>query len=187
MHNFKKLGALTCAVLALCAITAVSASAAAFTYSATGTIVGKALTGQTFTFSAGQLKCLGAETTGAIVSTNSQELHLTVSYKSCTALGFAGVDVSPMTYVLTANGEVHIKGAMTTNVTGAACHLTVDPQTRKSVTYTNNFARLKVAFNLTGLVYTSTGGLCGAGGANGTLTGEIELERVGGGTISHDP
>ena len=190
----KKSTLLIAVVAALSAISVASASAAALTYSATGTLAGKSLTGQTLTTSAGQVKCLGAQTTGSITSTNSSEQHITVNYKSCTALGFVDVDVSPATYLLTASGTAHLQGPITINVTSVACHLTVSAQELKPISYVNGTSgeppkhtgRVKVTTNASGVSYTSTGGLCGASGSNGTFTGTSELERLGGGSITFD-
>ena len=187
MHSFKRLGVLAVLAFALSATVAASASAAAFTYSATGSLSGKALETQVFTTAAGQLKCNVAETSGTISSTDFSQQHYTVNYKNCTAFGFASVHVSPATYQFTANGTLHVKNTITINVTFGGCHQTVGPQTVGSLNYANNGGKLKVTFNLSGITYTTTGGLCGASGSNGTFTGANEIERVGGGSISHDP
>jgi len=189
MSSFKKLGVLV-AILALSAVGAANASAATFTSSATGTLAGKALNTQVFTTDSGQVKCSTANTSGSIVSTASAEQHVTVEYKNCTAFGFASVDVSPATYLFTATGVAHLKNTVTINVTLAGCHQTIEPQNSLgTITYTNLAGgKLGVDANVTGIVYYGTGGLCGSSTpkTNGTYTGNNEVERVGGGSISRD-
>jgi len=187
MSSFKELGVLT-AILALSAIGATNSSAATFTYSASGTLLGKALGTQIFTTKSGQVKCTTAETFGNISSTDFSEQHVTVNYKNCTAFGFANVDISPATYVLTASGSVHLKEAITINVTLAGCHQTVlGGQTLSGITYKNNSGRLIVEAN-SGIKYKGTGGFCGSTTeqTNGTYVGNNEVERTGGGSVSWD-
>jgi hypothetical protein len=189
MRSLKKLSVLAIAVFAFSAIGVASASAAQFTASATGEITGKALETQVFTTNGGEVRCNNIDVTGKIEKTASPEQHTTITYTNCTAFGIATVHISPATYLFTANGEVHIKNTIKITVTGGIfgeCTITVAPQTVKSVSYTNNAGKIKVTPNVTGIVYTSTGGVCGSSGANGTYKGAAETERVGGGTISWD-
>jgi len=186
MSSFKKLGVLV-AILALSAIGAANASAATFTESATGTLTGKSLNAQVFATNSGQVKCT-AHISGSIVSTATTEQHVTVEYKGCTAFGFASVDVSPATYLVIANGTVHVRNTVTNNVTLAGCHQTVEPQgPLGTITYTNLAGgKLGVDANVTGIAYKGTGSLCGDATTktNGTYTGNSEVERVGGGSLS---
>jgi len=187
MSSFKKLGVLV-AILALSAIGAATASAASFTYSATGSLSGKATTTQTLTTNSGQLKCTVASTTGSIVSTSLSEIHVTVQYSGCTAFGFASVDISPAKYTFTANGTADLKSSITFNVTLAGCHMTITPGSHELVSYTNSSGKLLLFLKLSRLRYHGTGGLCGSSTeqTNGTYEGKIEIERVGGGSISWD-
>ncbi|HKO37481.1 MAG TPA: hypothetical protein VJU14_03845 [Solirubrobacterales bacterium] len=184
MRRFKKFGVLTVAVLALSAIGAANASAAQFTASATGTLSGKATSTHVFTTNGGQVKCTALAISGTIKSVASEEQTVEVKYSGCTAFGFATVHLTSAVYNYTVSGQVHIEKTITITVTGAGCSQTVAPQTVSSVGYANNAGKLKVTPNITGIIYTSTGGLCGSSGANGTTTGTMEWERVGGGTLS---
>jgi hypothetical protein len=189
MRSMKKLGVLV-AVFALCAIGAANASAATFTASATGSIVGKATATQEFTINAGTVRCSTAESSGTIVSTASPEQTVTVTYKKCTAFsGFVPVHDIHASYNFTADGSVHIEKTITITVTApfGTCHVTVEPQTVSSVAYANLAGgKMSVTPNVTGIKYSTTGGTCGSGGTNGTYKGANEVERVGGGSISWD-
>ncbi|HKO37826.1 MAG TPA: hypothetical protein VJU14_05605 [Solirubrobacterales bacterium] len=185
MRSMKKLGVLV-AVFALCAIGAANASAAQFTASATGSLTGKATATQVFTTNGGQVKCTAAATSGEIKSVASEEQTVEVKYSSCTAFGFATVHITPAFYNFTASGQVHIEKTITITVTGAGCSQSVAPQTVGTVSFATNGTKVKVTPNVSGITYTSTGGLCGAGGANGTYTGTNEVERVGGGSLAFD-
>jgi len=186
MHKLKKLGVVI-AVFALSAIGAASASAAQFTASATGSITGKATATQVFTTNGGQVKCSVAASSGTIKSTATAEQTVEVKVSGCTAFGFVNTHVTPIQVNFTASGEVHLENTVTITPTGAGCTQSVAPQTVKSTGYSNNAGKVKVTPNVTGITYTSTGGLCGSSGANGTLTGTNEVERVGGGSVSFDP
>ncbi|HKO37825.1 MAG TPA: hypothetical protein VJU14_05600 [Solirubrobacterales bacterium] len=187
----KKLGVLV-AVFALCAIGAANASAAQFTASATGSLTGSVVAGaegvQVFTTSGGQVKCTAAATTGEIKSVASEEQTVEVKYSGCTAFGFATVHITPAFYNFTANGLVHIEKSIVITVTGAGCSQTVHPQTVGTVTFiTEANGHMRVTPHVKTIAYTSTGGLCGAAGNNGTYTGDSTVTRVGGGTLSFHP
>ncbi|HKO39333.1 MAG TPA: hypothetical protein VJU14_13295 [Solirubrobacterales bacterium] len=186
MHKFKKLGVLI-AVFALSAIGAANASAAQFTASGTGTVSGKATATQVFTTNGGQVKCTIAATTGTISSTATAEQTVEVKGSSCTAFGFATVHLTPAQLNFTASGQVHLENTVTITVTGAGCSQSIAPQTVSSAGFATNGSKVKVTPNVSGITYTSTGGLCGSSGANGTLTGTSEVERVGGGSLAFDP
>jgi hypothetical protein len=185
MRTFKKLGLLAVVICALSAPGTASAQST-FTASGTGNVFGKALTTQTFTVNGGQIECTTAETFGPIEAVASTKQHLTVAYRGCTAFGLANVDISPATYLFTASGQVHLLNTVTINVTSAGCSIDIGPQAVGSISYSNNSGKLKLTPNLTGITYTSTGGTCGASGSNGTFTGNSEIERLGGGTLTYD-
>ncbi|HKO39341.1 MAG TPA: hypothetical protein VJU14_13335 [Solirubrobacterales bacterium] len=187
MRSFKKFGVLV-GVLALSAIGAANASAAQFTYSATGTLSGKATSTQVFTTNGGQIKCTTAAVSGTIKSIATEEQTVEVKYSGCTAFGFVNTHITPAQYNVTASGEVHPENTTTVTPTGAGCSITVGPQTiTKIVTSNTGFWIFKWTKQIHSMVYSSTGGLCGASGSNGTYTGTIEVERVGGGSASFDP
>jgi hypothetical protein len=189
MRSLKKFGVLVAAMFAFSAIGVASASAAQFTASATGEITGKALETQVFTTSGGEVRCSSIDVTGKIEKTASPEQHLSITYTGCTAFGFP-VHITVATYLFTANNTVHVNNNIVLTVTGGIfgeCTITVPKQgPLGTVTYTNNAGKIKVTPNVTGIKYTSTGGICGASGENGTYKGASESERVGGGTISWD-
>jgi hypothetical protein len=191
MRTMKKFGVLAVAVFALSVIGVANASAAQFTASATGELAGEALETQVFTTNGGTVECTTAATTGSIVATASTEQEVTVNYSGCKAFGIANVDISPATYLFTANGEVHIKEAVTITVTktllSGECTVTVPAQTVGTVDFATNGNNIKVTPTVTGIKYTSSGAPCGTSGENGTYTGPNEVHRVGGGTLSFDP
>lgn len=188
MRSFKKLGILV-AVFALCAIGAANASAAEFTASATGSITGEALETQVFTTSGGTVECDTAVTSGTISSTAATSQHVTVEYDSCSAFFFP-VHISPATYNFTANGETHIEKAISITVTGGIfgeCTITVPKQSVTSVDFANSgTSNVKVTPTVTGIDYTSTGGICGSSGSEGTYSGANEVSRAEGGTLRFD-
>jgi hypothetical protein len=189
MRTLKTVSAIAAIGFALSGIAAVNASASQFTSSATGEITGKALETQVFTTSAGEIRCSAGHIRGGLSSLNFQELHVTVEYTSCSAFGFPIDITAKATFGWTANGKKHIKGSFGITVTGGIfgeCTITFGSQEVGTVSYANNAGKIKVTPNITGLKYTSTGGICGASGSNGTYKGASEIERVGGGSISWD-
>jgi len=188
MRSMKKLGVLV-AVFALCAIGAANASAAPqFTASATGELTGKALETQKFKTNGGTVECKKIDVVATIPAIASPEQHVTIKYTECSAFGFP-VDDIHATYLFTADGSVHVVEEISITVTGGIfgeCTVKVPKQTDKSVTYDSVSGKIKVTPNVTGIKYTSSGGICGSSGENGTYTGASEIERVGGGTISWD-
>jgi hypothetical protein len=191
MRSMKKLGVLV-AVLALSAIGAANASAASFTASATGSLSGANTEDNVFTTNGGQVICKNAATSGTIAKTTDTQQHVTVKYSTCTAFGFANVDISDATYLFTAGTgkNVHVQNTITITPTffgSSICTVTVGPQTVGTVDYSNASAStVKVTPTVTGITYTSTGGACGDSGANGTYTGASVVGRVGGGTVQYD-
>ena len=187
MRTFRKFG--IAAVLAFCVFGAAQASASTFTASATGSLSGEATTTQTFTTDAGQIKCTTVEVTGTISSVATESQTETLTFKNCTAFGFVSVDFPPLQFQVTSNGTAHITNTVTIVVTGAACHKTYASQTSLgTVTFTNVAGGKTIAhYNLTGITYTGTGGVCGTFGTNGTYSGSQQIGRVGGGSVSRDP
>ncbi|HKO37479.1 MAG TPA: hypothetical protein VJU14_03835 [Solirubrobacterales bacterium] len=188
MRTYKKLGVLALSVLALGAIGAGNASAAQFTASAAGSLTGSATAAQVFTTNWVTIKCVAAETSGAIGSTSATELHVTVLYKECRLGQFPELlHVSPATYVFTANGEAHLKSPVTFTFTLGLCQLTIPAQSIKTFGFATSGSKLKVTPTVSTLKVTATGGGCGASTSFGSYTGPSEIERVGGGSVSFDP
>jgi hypothetical protein len=190
MKRFAKTLGVTCAALALSAITAAGASAH-FTASATGLLTGVATSVQVFKPSASgsqSVTCNKAHTTGTITFTAASSLHVTVAYSECTAhtaIGTFAANVSSATYNLTTNGEIHILNTITINIPALGCKTSVGPQTVSGVSYHNKTGRIEKTNSITGIASTSDG-LCPSG-TTGTFTGSGLIERISGGTLSHHP
>ncbi|HKO38803.1 MAG TPA: hypothetical protein VJU14_10585 [Solirubrobacterales bacterium] len=187
MPSFKKFGLFAAAVFALSAIGAANASAAQFTASATGTLSGKATATQVFTTNGGQVKCTTAASSGEIKSTASAEQTVEVKYSGCTAFGFVNTHITPAQYNFTASGQAHVENTITITPTGAGCSITIHPQTDTITKFTSIFPVVIYHTQKHLIAYTSSGGLCGSSGNNGTFTGTGEWSRVGGGSLSYDP
>jgi hypothetical protein len=190
MLDMKKLYVCVIAT-ALCAIGTGSASAAQFTSSATGSFGGHALENQVLTTNAGEVVCTGATSAGPLQNLADTQIHETRTYTGCKAFSVATVHTSPVTLTLTADGTVHVVNPITITPTlfgVSACTITIPAQTWTGIAYSNVGANnIKVTPMVTGIVYISTGGPCGASGSNGTLRGASELNRIGGGTLRFDP
>jgi hypothetical protein len=191
MRSMKKLGALAAAVLALSTIGAANVSAAQFTASTTGSLTGKALATQVFTINGGTVECSAAASSGTIEKIADTRQHVTVKYSGCSGFGVPTVDISDATYLFTSNGTEHIQNTITIEPTvfqTALCTVTVKPQSVGTIDFENSGANnVKVTPTVTGIVYESTGGICGSGGSNGTYKGANEISRVGGGALRFDP
>jgi hypothetical protein len=196
MRKLKVFGVLAIAVFALTAIAAANASAAPkfTTTAAGGTLTGAKTTNQVFKINGGTTTCTGAATDGTIAASGSTTQEVTVTYSGCTAFGFVNTDISPATYLFSANGEVAIKNTITITPTGAGCTVTVGEtsnQNLKSVSFdtgvvSGGFTGIEETSAVSGITYTSTGGLCGSSGTNGTYTGNSFLHGPTGVTISWD-
>lgn len=176
----------------LCAAPGAAASAAQFTYSETGKLVGDQTSNQIFTPAAGgpSVVCQTAHTAGAIEATAAETQAVTVEYSMCTipALFGAAVDSFTATYELRADGTVAIPDAIVLSVTAEGCSTTVTAgQTVGSVGYTNvnGNTELTAKAEVSGIHSTSTG-LC-PGGTNGSLVGNSVIKRSGGGFVRLDP
>ncbi len=191
MRNLKKFGVLLAAVFAFSAIAASTASAE-FTASQTGSFESAAEATQVFTTNGGKVECTEAKGEGAIEATTQVDIHATVHYGTCKAFGIVTVHISTATYTFTTDGIVHIMSPITITVTKTLftghCTITVPAQTVGTVDYTNINGNTEVTLNptVTGIEYTSTGGVCGSSGTNGTYTGASVAKRVGGGSVSVD-
>lgn len=181
MRSIKVWGAALAVVCAFSAVAVANASAATFKASEKGTLTGKALNTQEFTTNGGTVKCSTAATSGTVTELEAASQVVTVKYGSCTAFGFASVEISPAEYRLYASGKVDVLNTITINVPLGGCKVTVGPQNGLgSVSYENNSGKIKESSNVTGITYTSTGGLCGSSGSNGVYKGNNEVELNGG-------
>ncbi len=190
MRSFKKFGALALAVVAFSALGVANASAAEFTASSTGSLVGAATEDQVFNTGAGEVVCKKAATTGTVSSTKATNQHVTVKYSECKAFNIATVDISDATYNFTASGQVHIVNPITITVTGflIECTVTVAAQSVGSVAFANDgTGGLTVTPNVTGITSTGNGGLCGGHNATGTYRGASKVAHTGSGqTLTFD-
>ena len=195
MRSLKKLGILIVAVFALSAVGGANASAAEFTASATGELTGKALSTQAWTFTGyelnpnNQFKCTTTSVQGKIEKTASTSQHMALYYSQCSFFGFVSMGLGPFTFVFHANGTVDIPNAIKMPLPIGACEIVIQPQSGVgSVTWDNNAGKLIQTINLSGITYTTSGGLlCGPSGTNGTYTGTNEISRLGGGSLTFDP
>jgi hypothetical protein len=167
------------AVVALLAVVPATSLAANFQFGGGQNILSKSLERQQLTVKAGPVKCWAS---GSGVPATSGRFDLTVTYSGCTAFGFANVNVSPASYRYNADGELDLLNEVTIKVLGAGCTFVLKPQSNlSSVAYSNNGPRLISKKTISGITYTSSGGLCGASGSDATLTGDEEMEQVNGG------
>jgi hypothetical protein len=192
MNRLKKLGTLAVVICALGAVCVANASAEPkFTATKAGALNGLNANKQRWIFNGGEVVCGEANVGGNLPSEEFTDLHVTVTYSKCKVSGLIDVHVSPGTYSLTANGEMHFVETMTFTWTktifSAHCTLTIAPQSNKVVEYENAGSDPFVKFKLTNIVYTSTGGVCGSSGSFGILDGELRIGRTFGGSIIHDP
>jgi hypothetical protein len=183
-HILQMLGVTCVAALAVAAMTAAGASAATFTYSATGTLRGAATTNQVFKTGSGQVTCKKAHTSGMIVATEASSQHVTVEYSECVAFGFLA-SVSAATYELDAFGVTDIENTITISVPSLGCGLKIEPQKGLGwASYTNKSGKIEQHSAISGMVSTGSGACTGT--KWGPFTGSSLIERVGGGTISWD-
>jgi hypothetical protein len=135
------------------------------------------------------VKCKKATfTSGEIIGTSVASVEVTPAYGECTAFGQNSViDSSTCKLKLTASsvsagnsGIVCSSGDIIVTVgSPVVCTITMQAQTPTSsgVDYTNTGSgatrHILVRWTLTGITYTSSGGICGASGTNGTYTGTV--------------
>ncbi len=187
MYRIKALAVCVMAVCAVSVAVASSASAATeFHASKTGELKGTQLNTQKFKTNGGTVECTKAATSGTVTTLLAQRQLVTVEYTGCTAFGLAAT-VSLAKFVLDAtNGSSAVENSIVINVPVGACTVTVSPSgngTLKAITYKNSAGKIIEESAVTGITYTSSGGVCGTSGANGTYTGTNDVELVGG-TIS---
>jgi hypothetical protein len=198
MRTFKRLGILAVAVLALGVVGVASASAAgglpaSFSESSYGEASGKALEPQVFKFNGGSLTCSAAATDAPLVYDDiNTRLRVRVYYSGCKAFSIVNVEVSPVSYIYNVDGQLEIAQPFTVKVLGGilgTCTVTVPgSQTLGTLSFaTVNTNNLKVAPNISGIDYTTSGGLCGSSGSNGAYTGASELSMRGTGFIRYYP
>jgi hypothetical protein len=169
------LGILGTIAFAFSLVAAANASAAHFQTNETGTVKGKALNTQTFTFSGGTAKCTTATTSGSVSEDGPAELKVSVAYSGCTAFGKEAT-VSTAELDLHASGTVDVLNTITVTVSG--CTVKIGSQSGlKSVSYEDQESgKLIEKESLSNISYTSSGGICGSSGSTGSFSGNSELE-----------
>lgn len=180
-RSIKALAVAFAAALALTAVSVASASAHEFIASKTGTTKDHSLGAQKFKTNGGTVECKESSSEGKVTELVSKTSLEKVTFKGCTAFGLS-VSVSEAEDGFNAEGTVTIKKKQVVKALG--CEVIVEPSTKntnlKTVTFTNNGGKLKVDAAVENITYTSTGGLCGKSGENGSYSGESEEELVGG-------
>jgi hypothetical protein len=177
----KALGVVAVIVFASSAVAAAGASAASFEANQTGTLSGHGTTPQVFTTGAGEIRCTTATASGNVEALSSETLKVTIGYSGCTAFGSVPATVSSAEYLLHANGLEDVLNTITFSVPFAGCSITVGPQTgRGTVSYSSSGGRLIATSGISGVTYTTSGGLCGSSGSNGTAGGAGEFALNGG-------
>jgi len=167
-RKLKTLGLALVAVLAMAAISAASASAALEEFhagSASGSVKGINVGEETFTVTAGTVRCKVAEYNGTFSASTVKTQVVKPTYKECTAFGFVEtpIDVNGCEYRFnqpnSGVGTVDIINCTKPlEVTAFNCTVTVGNQTGlTSVTYTNVAGSpddLLIHTNITNIKYT---------------------------------
>jgi hypothetical protein len=146
----------------------------------------------------------GSNTKGSEVITATSTLTLTPTYTNCESFGFLSstVNFEGCSYVLHATEKVSegvyrhhfdisCPAGKSIKITSGTCKMEIKAQNSvTTVKTTNSFSRYAIAWELNGLAYTVTqdGFLCPFGGTgnktDAKYSGEIEMSRVGGGSIA---
>jgi hypothetical protein len=200
-----KFALLMAGLTALMAVGAMSASAASasaqFHMESSPTFFkGEQETKNVLTMTGGTFKCTGAEaTSGEIVGTSVETLSVHPSYTGCTGLGQqAIVNTTGCRFVMSAKsagvGAFNISCDTGSSIVmtwlTAGCTWRIGAQTPANdlISYENQgtgaLRRILVTFHLEGIQYTSSGGICGASGTNGTLTGSFLLKGYNNATFA---
>jgi hypothetical protein len=170
MGGLKKLAAVLAVVFAFGAM-ASAASASVFT-STGGPIEGMATTTQVFTFSGLSFECNIEQSTGTATALSMSELLLEERFSQCKAViggGKVNAEVSLAKVGLTASQTLDVLNTVTFNVPVFGCHVMIPPQGPLSTVTLSGWP--VAVSSLSGITYTTTGGICGASGSSGTFTG----------------
>lgn len=179
--NLRRLGLSLLAALAMCAVTAVTASAEPFLFASEAShtsLAGETVGTETFTVDAGSATCSGTKYTGTADEELVGEVALAPTYKECTAdpLGTAHVAMNGCYFVffpVTAEGSNHeveaaieCPGSNVAKVTVTAlgvtkCTIDFGPQTglkKVTVAETGSPGSIQATVELSGISYTQTAG-----------------------------
>jgi hypothetical protein len=215
-RNLKVLGLALVAALAMSALAA-SAASATYSFGApnaptdgTGSQIGTNI----FTTGAGTVECTSATFSGTQGSESSSDVTISPHYTGCTAFTIVGthVKMNGCTYTFTTptvdlgggeftgesphvicTGENQIE-ITPTGFFGSICTVKIPGQTPTSghVIYKNEGEGttrvVKVTATVGGIHFTSSGGICGSSGTNGSYEGSVTLRGYQDGNHSiHEP
>lgn len=205
-RKLKVFGLAVVAVLAMSAVAASAASATYSFTAPEGPVfaTGAQTTVNVFTTGAGTVECTTANFKGTQSAASSSDVTITPEYSGCTAFSIATTDVkmNGCTYTFTtptveksatefegvpphivcpAGSQIEITP---TSIFGSICTVKIAAQTPTggNIKYVNGPGNgtttrdTTVTAAVTGIHYTSTGGLCGASGTNGTYSGAVTLK-----------
>jgi uncharacterized membrane protein len=198
-RKFKMLGATLVAVLAVGAAAAPAASAAEFhSESETTFLTGIQAKENIFTFSGGTFKCKFAGLDGEYMGKTQLTYTVSPTYADCSAFGQSVVlDMNECHFGYGASTAVsppvHYEGkaqiacpegkqiVITVGSPTVQCTIKIGSQTPSGSTdYTNEGSggsrNILVTSTTTGIVYTSSGGICGKSGAASTYTGSTTFK-----------
>ncbi len=197
IRNFKVMGLVVVAVLAMSAVVASAASASNFTASKypTAATAASEKGNDDFKTEAGSVECKASFAVDALEGP-SETATVTPTYSECQAFGFlsATVNMNGCDYVFHTNGEVDVEcpAGKVITIVASTCEATVGTQTGlKSVALSNSGAGISAQANVTGIAYTVTkdGFLCpfnGTGaktGASYVQNKAVQVSSTNGATI----
>jgi hypothetical protein len=178
----RTLGILTVALLCSAALLASVASGHEFVASKLGKGKARSTTVQLFDVNGETIECAKASGPFEVTTLHSEAIDVSLSYQECT--GFKQpVEMSSGSYEFKASGTLTFRKALTISLSEAECDFVFGAaanRDREIVSYANSSNKLRLVQELSGLSYTGSGGICGAGGTEGKLDGTLELELEGG-------
>lgn len=199
MRKLKSSGLAFVAVFAISGAFATAASAAQFNSEWLPTYLSGAQTTQNVISlgSLGSMKCETAKFSGKTAEKSAASVAVHPTYQGCTSFGQnVTIDTTGCNYVLTASSQtagnmsIQCEAGKAIVLSGPTigCTITVKGQTpsNNAVTYQNAGAGSTRSIGITqfvgqegstgkGIAYTSSGGYCGASGANGFIRGSISV------------
>ena len=197
-----KLLCVAAAVVAYSVVSVAQAAAAQFHAESTPTwLKGTQVTQNVFIVSGGSVKCSGAEFKSVTAISSSPVSSVTVhpTYTGCSAFG-QGVSVSTegcfytITVTSASTGDVTIECESTHSISvhgsTTGCSVSVAAQTPGSpdvdLSSGGSVSEMDILVTptVTGIVYSSTGGACGASGSTGTYSGSVTVQGFGTSTFS---
>ena len=192
MRTLKIIGVAVLAACALSVVVVAPASASVFLASAVGALIlDNQLNTHRFSIDGGVMECTKVKSHGITLALSAKSQVATVIYTGCSYVG-STVIVTPAEYQFNADNTVTILNTIVVTSSIGKCSLKIEPkQNLKTVLYLldpNNNNALNIKAEVTGILYLSSGGLCGPPGLlhNGTYTGESLAFLDGGGKLAWD-